>query len=243
MKRTSYLLALGMAFIPMSVSAGTPWIVAESVNTLSVEGFCEDEVGIALFSDGKREPIYTSAAHCLDGTFAFSDDLLLWDGIEDGSYQLSIGGEKIKGTTVTVRRPEEMPVEEIISNPSGTTVVITESDDLMDLQPSFLGAFVALQQSLADMRIQLASSGYSLSVRIGLDTAIDAIDLIAGKMTDMLFVADAGKREMNEPEPALAGVETESEVDDTADLSADPTNLSDRDSIDSEIPDIVPLDE
>lgn len=243
MKRISHILALCIAFIPASVLADTPWTVTEAVNILSIRGFCEDEVGIALFSDAKRDPVYTSAAHCVDGTFTFSDDLLVWDGIKDGSYRLSIGGERIQGTTVIVRRPEETPAEEISPDPSGTDVVIVEADDLTDLQPGFLGAFVALQQSLADMRAHLADSGYSLTVRIGLDAAIDGIDLIAGKMSDMLFAADDGETVTNEPESVSVGSETEDEVADRADSSADSAVVSDRSGIDTETSDRFPSDE
>ena len=178
------LIAIAIAF-PLGVSASNTWNITESTNTLSIEGSCpSQEVNITLYQSGKNEPVYSSGAHCVDGRFAFSDNLLQWKSLENGTYELAVDGDKGKKQRVVIDRPSDTAPVSVTPVPDA--VVETKPDSI-----TFLDAFVALQQSLTDMRSRLAESDYPDIVKAGLDAAIDGIDTLAGKMSDILFAADS----------------------------------------------------
>lgn len=192
MKKTLYIV-LFLIIFPSDAFASERWELRSGKNTLSVSGVCsEKEVRFDLYRNGDVEPIYTSGVLCRDGAFEFSDDLLQWESLGDGSYELVVDRERKNTRQVVIERPV-VP----ISVPT-TSSESTASDVGADSStPRFLDAFVALQQSLLDMRIRLADSDYPEAVKMSLDKAIDGIDKVAGTMADLMFASESGKSEVS----------------------------------------------
>lgn len=74
---------------------------------LTVEGVCDKDVVIELFSDKEMsEIIYSAGAVCKGGRFSFSDNLKKWN-IVDGSYVLAIDGRRIKDEKVEMKKEKK----------------------------------------------------------------------------------------------------------------------------------------
>jgi hypothetical protein len=209
MKKTLYI-ALFLILFPSDAFASERWELRSGKNTLAVIGTCsEKEVRFDLYQKGNDEPIYTSGALCIDGAFEFSDNLLQWETLGDGSYELVVDKERKKKVGILIERPVEVTPMDTVSAAIPTSV----DGGAGASAPRFLDAFVALQQSLADMRVRLAESEYPDIVKISLDAAIDGIDKISGKMTDILFASESGASEIIDetvtPETSSGIVQTE----------------------------------
>jgi hypothetical protein len=215
MKNFPYL-ALFLMTLPAFVFAAEKWQLLSGKNTLAVIGTCsEKEVRFDLYRSGDAEPIYTSGVLCRDGAFEFSDDLLQWESLGDGSYELVVDKERKNPRQVVIERPlESAPVPATARE----STVIDAGTDMA--APRFLDAFVMLQRSLVDMRIRLAESDYPDAIKLGLDAAIDGIETVAGTMADLLFVSETGKAETSgsgetsEAVPEDAKTETTQETGD-----------------------------
>ena len=74
---------------------------------IKVEGACEKDVLIELFSDKKMsEVIYSAGAACKGGKFSFSDNLTKWNIVE-GSYILVVDGQRIKDKEIEVKKEKD----------------------------------------------------------------------------------------------------------------------------------------
>lgn len=193
---TSFLsrLVVGLCLcIPFSVLAA-PFSVHMDGNVFSLAGECEgSDVLVQLRHEENGEMTYTSHAECLDERFAFTDDLGEWN-IPDGRYELYLDGERVRRTI------ERVPVAVKDVTMDEDTVAKTDTADSVETASigeteGFLGAFVAFQQALTDMRSRLNESDYPDMVKMSLDIALDGIDTLAGTMTDRLFAEESADTE------------------------------------------------
>ncbi|NTW15725.1 MAG: hypothetical protein HGA38_05180 [Candidatus Moranbacteria bacterium] len=167
---------------PHLVFASGSWTLKEGTNVMHIAGDCSGkEVRFNLYRKGSDDPIYTSGAFCNEGRFDFTDNLLQWESLDDGKYELIVNSDRSRSGNVFIQRP--VVAQSVESSTAKDSVVPDQT---------FLGALVALQQSLLDMRSRLADSDYPDAVKMGLDKAIDGVDALAGKMTDLLFASESG---------------------------------------------------
>lgn len=214
-----------------------------SQNNIEVEGSCSVNVLITLAkTDNPDKIVYSGGVLCQDGKFSFSDDLLKWN-MEDGKYNLMVNGQK-SGKTVERKEqilsvqdePAKNPIP-VNSSSQAVTAPVAETpiDDsaienaaaepepeekAVDPDTKFLDAFVAFQQSLLDMRTWLVETKYPAIVKKSMDSALDGIDLVAGKISESLWSAedssgagesaDGGQAEM--PAEDLQKIEVAPEV-------------------------------
>ncbi|HWQ60490.1 MAG TPA: hypothetical protein VN420_05110 [Candidatus Fimivivens sp.] len=218
-KYASTFVFIAILLTPWAVSAKEGWRLVEGENRLVLKGACAGkEVGISLFSKETGVEAYSTTAVCKDGSFEFTDYLPQWPGMKDGSYALVVNKDERNEKTVTVERT--VPSDPVISTDTGKDDTVVLESPILRSESGFLDAFVALQQSLLDMRLRLAESEYPEIVKASLDAAIDGIDKIAGSMTDLLFASETGE------DAAVAETAEETAIADEG-AAADPVAIHD----------------
>ncbi|MEI6649803.1 MAG: hypothetical protein WCL23_00015 [Candidatus Moraniibacteriota bacterium] len=193
MKKRDIIIIGIVLSLPFKAEAA--YVTRTSENTIAVSGDCLPAKGDVLIhlveEQDQSKGVYTAGTACRGDKFMFSDDLSQWH-IADGRYMVLVNGEKTgkivttKASTPAIQDGAVAPSSNVATETAANPAIIPESPDT-----KFLDAFVALQQSLADMRTWLADSKYPDPVKSGLDAAIDGIDKLAGKMSDILFAADS----------------------------------------------------
>jgi hypothetical protein len=240
MKKIFILAVLGL-LVPVFVFAKTSFSVLDNENTLSLQGKCMgDQVRVDLFAGKDAEPIYTSGAPCQDGNFTFSDDLTKWEGIPNGDYTLAVDNDKSNTPGVRIKRVVEQRVDPVPAPaapaPEATLSTGTPASQPDSPEVKFLNAFVALQQSILDMREWLTATTYPIFLKSGLAMALDGIETAANTVSDLIVAHDSS---------ASAG---ENKTADAASPTADtptntpaetPTTLTPADPASSNTPDPV----
>jgi len=200
-----------LIFIFTPFAARAAFTVRVSQNDVQVEGGCSS-VDITITLEKKENPgkvVYSGGVPCQNGKFLFSDDLLKWN-MDDGRYSIMVNGQK---SGKTVERKEEAiavqdePAEDLTasvlsSQTVDTTVAETVVDNsavetkatesapeetASDPETKFLNALVLFQQSTLDMRTWLAETSYPFIIKKGLNSTLDGIDIVSGKITDLLW--------------------------------------------------------
>ena len=216
--RLKKIIILAILLMPFSLHAAEGWAVLESGKTFSVQGGCSNEtVKIAIFNKGEdKNPIDSYDAKCENGEFYFSSDLFKKD-IRTGNYLISIDGQ-MNLNPVSIKNADNKQATKKIENNEKKQ----ESPDV-----KFLSAFVVFQQSILDMRTWLAETKYPSWVKSGVDGALDGIDGLAGKISDMLFSADSPQESTIDLEQEAGGSEQEEESltqeDVVQDVAEEPT--------------------
>lgn len=189
-------IIIGIVFV-LPFRAEAAYFTRTEDNRIEVSGDCRSngvDVLIRL-SEARNasKTVYTAGSSCANGKFLFSDDLTKWH-FPDGRYVVTVNGEKTgkavekKSDAVEVRDDAE-PSETKRQDASSSDVPGVER--VSEPKVNFLEAFATLQQSLADMRLWLADSEYPEPMKVGLDAAIDGVDLAAGKIADLLFASES----------------------------------------------------
>lgn len=212
MKKIITILAFVSAFvIPLGTRASFSARVSQ--NNIEINGDCSSNVLVTLAkTDNPDKIVYSGGVSCQEGKFSFADDLLKWN-MEDGKYSIMVNGQKSGKTVERKERilsvqdePAENAVPSIssgqavaapvaetaINDPAGENAAAEPEPEKETADPDtkFLDAFVAFQQSLLDMRIWLAETKYPAFIKKGIDSALDGIDLVAGKISESLWSSD-----------------------------------------------------
>jgi len=195
--KLKFFFALGLlAFSPVVVLANGNWALKENKNNLVITGDCSGQnVQIDLFQNQKNEPVYTSGSVCKEGKFEFTDNLLQWETLKDGDYAVTVNGNKENSKKVEIKRPvEEKKVSTLAVAPAvNSGVENLSSEKAVDADSVFLQAFVSLQKALLEMQEKLPETKYPAIVKSPIDLALNGLQKITGKITDLIWSADTGK--------------------------------------------------
>jgi len=186
---TYILTLLTLLSFPAIVFASEGWNFSQMDNILTLQGSCTGKnVTVALFRHEKDEKaVYTSETKCGNGTFLFSENFSL-KNIPEGTYIVALNGEKSQSLFSFIEKRKENEKNTVITKQKKS-----EETDTPDTR--FLSAFVALQQSLLDMRTWIDETTYPSFIKKSIGAVIDTIDGAVGKMTDLLFSQEESTKE------------------------------------------------
>lgn len=113
-----------------------------SDNVLDVEGKCDRDVSILLFSSGEKErPVYSSGAPCRNDSFRFSDNLAAWK-LDEGMLTVVVNGEPTS-KRLEFRKGEEGQSAARTKEGAGTNRSSSVGSDELDSHERRLGAIEA----------------------------------------------------------------------------------------------------
>jgi len=186
--------AFSILILPALASAkGNLSVVRESGSEVSMEGECSEKVKIELFKKADdSESAFAKDVSCQNGKFYFSENLSQ-KNVTEGSYVVAVDGEKSLNM-VAVREGFDT------ANKNSKTAQI---ENIETADTKFLGAFVALQQSILDMQTWLAETAYPQVVKDSLGLALDGLQLATGKITELLWSTDSDDNSIDIETPAI----------------------------------------
>lgn len=211
-------MAFLFSFVFVSIASAEE--VSFDKNKLSLAGKCEKNITVQLFEDESLEKsAYSAGVKCENGKYEFSDDLSIWN-IPEGNYALVINGDRANIQDIEVKYEKKVLSDAQKTEQSAEKgiqkddVGPTEQETQESADVKFLGAFAVFQQSILDMRTWLAETKYPSWAKSGIDGALDGIDKLAGKISDMLFSADSQQSETAQAETANDSTATAQDYND-----------------------------
>ncbi len=189
--------------------AQTSWALNQEGSMVNIQGECnEKQTKIELFKNGEsKDSLKTIIADCEDGKFFLSKDFSESE-IPTGNYIVAVGGEKSQNL-VSIVKKGGIKSKNFLDNEVENKTQEKESAELR-----FLDAFAVFQQSILDMRTWLAETKYPSWAKSGIDGALDGIDKLVGKISDMLFSADSQQSETAQAETANDSTATAQDYND-----------------------------
>lgn len=195
-----YLTIPALLFFPWQVWAATSWALKMENGKFSIQGSCEEKVNIELFEPTeKNKAVFSERIECQRGKFFFSEDLIK-ENLPVGNYAVSINGQK-NPDMISVARNKNIKNENHSSEQKDDQRIEENffAEETSNPEIKFFRAFAALQQALLDMRDWLTETSYPKVVKMAIDSGLNGIGEIIGKIEEALWSAEKDE----EPADAL----------------------------------------
>jgi len=186
------LSAAVLLLAPMAALGAGSWATREEGSQFFIEGDCSASVKIEFFA--KKEdsvPAFAENLDCAQGRFSFSSDLSR-KKLAMGNYLLAVDGQK-SHQSVSVKNDK--------AGAETTPAVRQAQTAEADPDTKFLKALGNFEQSILDMKEWIAQTKYSGLVKNGVDSTLDGIMALSGKIADLLWSADSGSESVPEKQP------------------------------------------